>query len=150
MAKYNKAYKNMNNLGCDNLTLKFMTTEEIYLNVLRELKLYGNVHIFGSARKGKQGINNHDIDIGLITDYKSKIFLKERCLESLENYNRLKNEMGWLPLHFNIIGDFSLEFIVIYSRGVEHLIQFTPKKWRYLIWAQISVIKFMRSLWKRF
>lgn len=130
-------------------TIKFTTKGELYLNILKELKFYGDVQIFGSARKGKQGINKHDIDIGLITDYKSKLFLKEKCLESLERYNKLKNEMEWLPLHFIIIGDFKLEFIVVYSQGVEHLIQFTPKKWRYLIWARIKLIKFIRSLWKK-
>jgi len=121
-----------------------------YYHILKGLIPYGDVRLFGSARKGLQFINNHDIDIGLVTKFKSKKFLKEKCIEVIAEYERLRIKSERLPLHFIIIGDFSSEFLNVWGSDMEHLLQFVPKKWKYLIWFQIYIKKFIQSQWKKF
>jgi len=121
-----------------------------YYYILKGLIPYGDVSLFGSARRGLQFINNHDIDIGLVTKFKSKEFLKEKCIETIAEYERLRLKEEQLPLHFIIIGDFLSEFLFIKGSNMEHFLQFVPKKWSYLIWFRMSIKKFVQYLWKKF
>jgi predicted nucleotidyltransferase len=121
-----------------------MKVDHGYNDILECLRPYGLVSLFGSARVGKEFISNHDIDIGIVTELKSKKFLAERCIEVIEEFGILS-----LPLHFIIIGKFDSEYRYIEDRGVHHLIQFVPRKWRYLIWLKTSIKKWTQSLWKK-
>lgn len=115
-----------------------------YDYILERLKPYGSPKLFGSARHGNEFIHNHDIDIGLVTDLESNKFLIEKCIEVVNENVDLS-----LPLHFIIIGKFQSEYRYIEIGRKNHLIQFVPRKLRYLIWAKVSIIKWIQSWWKK-
>jgi predicted nucleotidyltransferase len=131
-----------------------------YYYILKGLTHYGRVYLWGSASKGMEYINSHDIDIGLITNFKSKEFLKEKCVEIITEYmntparhtligGNISVSQFILPLHFIIIGDFSDEFNYIRVADAEHMIQFVPKNWRYVTWIRILIKKLKESLLKK-
>lgn len=131
-----------------------------YYAILKGLNLYGEAYLWGSASRGSEYVNNHDIDIGLVTNFKSKDFLKEKCVEIIIEYmntparhtligDNILVSQFLLPLHFIIIGDFSNEFNYISVADAEHMIQFVPKNWRYVTWIRILIKKLKESLLKK-
>jgi len=121
-----------------------------YKTVLEGLMPYGVPYIWGSASKGKEYRNKHDIDIGLITNFKSKDFLKEKCVNIATEYMNDRVADGLiLPLHFIIVGDFSGEFIFVKIFNIVHMVQFIPKHWRYITWAKVVIKKWKKSLLKK-
>jgi len=126
-----------------------MKVDHGYNDILECLRPYGLVSLFGSARVGKEFINNHDIDIGIVTELKSKTFLIEKCTEAIKKYEQTYLKVPRLPLHFIIISNLSSDFIFIKAKGKNHMIQFTHKKWRYMSWGMIIIKKWIESLLKR-
>jgi hypothetical protein len=129
--------------------------------ILKGLIPYGTPAIWGSASRGKEYYHNHDVDIGLITNFKSKEFLKEKCVKITKEYmgtplrhtiigNNVLIKRAVLPLHFIIIGNFSYEFDFVTVSNVVHIMQFIPRNWRYIIWIRVIIKKLKKSLLKKF
>lgn len=123
-------------------------TREYYFRIIGELSIYGKSFLCGSARKYKEFLRNHDVDIGVLTDFKSEEFLIEACSALLEKHKTLgMNTL--LPFHFLLIGNFKFRLQYVQIGNKKHLIQFIPRKYRYLIWLSIKLKKWKKSLLKK-
>ena len=127
------------------------STIEYIFNVIREeLVTYGDVYLYGSAKNKIDYSNLHDIDIGLITDYTSEIFLKAKLVGVIRVYESMPIHIHKkIPLHFLIIGDFDLSLEYFKIDKIEHIIHFIPGKLRYYIWFSIILKKWKKYLLKR-
>ena len=94
---------------------------------------FGKLSLYGSARKRKAFINNHDFDVGLDTQIISKEFIVNAVKKFIDEWDKRFN----IELHMYIYGEFSTQTF----RGSKYHLMFA-RSW-------LKPIQYLRAILRK-